>query len=392
MKPIEFMDALSDVNEKYVREMLDGSEVLPAHGKVKGALNMQLPVQTGTKSISQNTSGTDKPFGGKLRYLAVLASAAACLAGVVGIMNMRPGNSENMVAESLEEEIRIAECTTVTGQTTDAAEEGAVTTCTSVKEHVVTVIGTETAVQTTATGETGSTQQTEAVTTAKQPNVTTMYTTEPAEHTTLSYSTYVVDSYEQSELLGDVDADGDITLVDYLLAAREWSKYLDYAAKIQPHVIDEPAVDRADVVRLRKIVRGSSGRLEADPRIDENDVYAIRDVALIRAYLGGTNVKCEDYVAISESGDYISQFGIPAYDDALYKLCFGTDEKNSLYPGWGRCRPLRGEQIPKELRDFFEDLYSYYPDDTMIHCNVWDWTDEEFNAKLSELRTILAKN
>lgn len=392
MKPIEFMDALSDVKEDYVREMLDGSEVLPGHGKVKGALNMQLPVQTGTKSISVNTSGTDKPFGGKLRYVAVLASAAACLAGVVGIMNMRPGNSENMVAESLEEEIRIAECTTVTGQTTDAAEEGTATTCTSVKEYVVTVVGTGTQIQTTATGESGTTQQTEAATTAKQPNVTTMYTTEFAEHTTSSYSTYVVDPYVQSELLGDVDADGNITLVDFLLAEREWSKYFEYAEEIQPHVIDELAADRADVVRLRKIVRGSNGRLESEPRIDEEDVNAIRDVALIRAYLGGTDVKCEDYVGVSESGDYLSKYGIPEYEDALYKLCFGTDEKISLFPGWGRCRPLRGEQIPKELRDFFEDLYSYVPDDPMIHCNVWDWSDEEFNAKLAELRTILAKN
>ena len=386
MKPIEFMDALSDVKEDYVREMLDGSEVLLGHGKVKGALNMQLPVQTGTKSISVNTSGTDKPFGGKLRYVAVLASAAACLAGVVGIMNMRPGNSENMVAESLEEEIRIAECTTVTGQTTDAAEEGTATTCTSVKEHVVTVIGTGTVIQTTATGESGATQQTEAVTTAKQPVVTTMYTTELAEQTTSSYCTYVVDPYEQSELLGDVDADGDITLVDYLLAAREWVTSGAY------HTIDELEVDRADVVRLRKIVRGSNGRLESEPRIDEEDVNAIRDVALIRAYLGGKDVKCEDYVGVSESGDYLSKYGIPEYEDALYKLCFGTDEKISLFPGWGRCRPLRGEQIPKELRDFFEDLYSYAPDDPMIHCNVWDWSDEEFNAKLAELRTILAKN
>ena len=98
MKPIEFMDALSDVREDYVMEMLDEHDPAQKDGTVGGSiLHTSVPLrQDGAPTVTVS----QKPFGGAMRYLAVLASAAACVAGVVGIMHIRQTERAETAAES----------------------------------------------------------------------------------------------------------------------------------------------------------------------------------------------------------------------------------------------------------------------------------------------------
>ena len=103
MKPIEFMDALSDVREDYVMEMLDEHDTAQKSGTVGGSiLNTSVPLRqdTGAQDGAPPVTVSQKPLGGAMRYLAVLASAAACVAGVAGIMHIRQTERAETASDS----------------------------------------------------------------------------------------------------------------------------------------------------------------------------------------------------------------------------------------------------------------------------------------------------
>ena len=167
MKPLTFMDALSDVNEAYVRQMLnenDADAPAGAHKAGGAILNTPITVNTGSVSRPENgrKAGTNQPFGGKLRYLALIASAAACIAGVFGIMKLHPGSSEDSFASEPQlTEIQETQTEPPVTQRTEAEAFISVTTKTETKPKsgttapvpAQTAAGTQTAAQTAAQTE-----------------------------------------------------------------------------------------------------------------------------------------------------------------------------------------------------------------------------------------------
>ncbi len=162
MKPIEFMDALSDVRADYVKEMLDEHDPAQKDGTVGGSiLHTSVPLrQDGAPTVTVS----QKPFGGAMRYLAVLASAAACIAGVVGIMHIRQTERAEIAAESAASAVQEIEEVTGTDTVTELSAAAAATTVNAAQsaEQTANITGTAQAVS-TETQAKKVTEQTQAV-------------------------------------------------------------------------------------------------------------------------------------------------------------------------------------------------------------------------------------
>ena len=411
MKPIDFMDALGDVQEKYVRQMLDEDESAHESGKVGGAvLNTAFPIETVSGSESRiRRSETGRPFGGKLRYAVLLASTAACLAAVVGIMHLHQDSSENMIAESMLQELQIETGTTTatesaakstTAQTTASTASAAAIA--DAQTETVTTAGTaqternaaaETEMQTSVSAEKQENVKSGTTTTVVTTTTATAVTTVPA--TTTVFMTRVADLmtdeetgvtkctviYEQPYLLGDVDADGAITLLDYFLARR--ANY-QLANESEQHILDAAAYDRANLSRTL---------ISNDPAFSV--CYSqIKYLALYRSYLGKPDLTYADY--ISMACEY------PEMENDDYETRVQKDMKkifrvySDAYSSWTDENEIVSEAVPKPVRDFYNDAHYAEPYDGSENweyhpLKLEQWSDEEFRQKMDELRAILAQ-
>ena len=144
----DLFDAIGRLPERFRTEAME----LPANTADKTAL-----IQAGSSEAIHSTDAairqhkTEKPFSGKLRYLAVVASAAACIAGVVGIMHLHGGSDDDIfVAESVVTDVR--------EEAPETETEPVQTTVTSEAEEILTVRTTEKAVTTAKAVTTGKQQ------------------------------------------------------------------------------------------------------------------------------------------------------------------------------------------------------------------------------------------
>ena len=144
----DLFDAIGRLPERFRTEAME----LPANTADKTAL-----IQAGSSEAMHSTDAairqhkTEKPFSGKLRYLAVVASAAACIAGVVGIMHLHGGSDDDIfVAESVVTDVR--------EEAPETETEPVQTTVTSEAEAILTVRTTEKAVTTAKAVTTGKQQ------------------------------------------------------------------------------------------------------------------------------------------------------------------------------------------------------------------------------------------
>ena len=439
MKPLEFMDALSDVNEAYVRQMLNETDAdAPAGAHKTGGAILNTPITLNTGSVSRpengRKAGTDQPFGGKQRYLALIASAAACIAGVFGIMKLHPGSSEeSMTAEPQLTEVQETQTEPPVTQLTEAEALISATTKTETKpKSGTTAPVTAQTVPGTAAAETGAvTAGTQAqtaaqaaaqtmpdettaaprstTTTAKTTRTTTTTTTLPTdengipirpeetETTAAAWEPIVTIPYEQPYLLGDVDTDGDITLLDFLLAAREY--YMEEVCRQAGLVLDAEACDRANADRWQRpsdyaVILDHNRIPQHNLFVDYIDAEAIRDVAIIRAFLGGPDVRCEDYISVSET-EHSWNYGMAEYEPALAQF-FGAPPEGkytSTVDVYGA--QIISDDVPEAFRNFYNSLYTIHEFGAGwndVEFNVGTWSDEEFAQKMDELRAILAEN
>ena len=426
MKPIEFMDALSDIKEDYVRQMLDESDAPEASGKVSGAVNtIPITVQTSTGYISdgKKASGSDRVFGGKLRYLALIASAAACIACVAGILRLYQGGSDNsMAADSVFSEIEEVKEVTGTSVSTDNAAETAALTAVyttagttgtvtaqpedgtkpttaaarqteaqtkeateaaGTKAQQTTAKAAETKTQTSASGRGTTTQKqkltstTGKTTTSSRTTTTTTETDEPVTTTTGPVFTTRkrLVTYTQSDMLGDLDLDGDITMIDYFIAARASHTWQEDESWWE---IDAAAYDRGNIDRI-------VGDMDNDSPLSGFDAYVIREIAILRKWGGMPGLKAEEYI---RSEDVWNTVYLIDTGDIFYNI-YETDE-NGGYSG----DVIVGTVIPKEVRDFYNDACTveqkYYG--WSYDYRFCNWSEAEFNQKMDELREILARN
>ena len=417
MKPIEFMDALGDVREEYVRQMLDEEESSAERGKVSGAvLNTELPIAAGADG-SRRLSDAGRSFGGKLRYAALLASAAACIAAVVGIMHLRQDSSDNLIAESMLQEMQIETGTTTVSEsaaaavttsnaeaatethttTTKAASTGSTQSVTVTTQTTVTAAGgtasgeepaktvnpdtTASAARTTTTAEktttSAKTTTTISTTTTLRTTEYTTTTTKPREDDDPDEIEKIMDlPYEQPYLLGDVDADGDVTLIDFFLVWRADTIY----SRTGECIIDEAAADRGNIDRIL---------LNNDAMQSMDDSY-VRDLALFRAFLGRPDLTAEGMWQLWDEGTFVDDNYIStAYTElmSVYEE-IPVDFGLPWYNGW----VIVGERVPKPIRDFYNDALGFVTLPGGGETFALDlWTDEEFEQKMDELRTLLAQ-
>ena len=152
MKPIEFMDALSDVKENYVVEMLEEKDKTQKTSKVGGfMMNTEVPLRAqGDFGTVKHRAESEKPLGGVLRYITVFASAAACIAGVVGIMHMNRADDAEIAADSAASAVQEIEEVTGTDAVTELSAAAAATTVNAAQsaEQTANITGTAQAVST----------------------------------------------------------------------------------------------------------------------------------------------------------------------------------------------------------------------------------------------------
>lgn len=461
MKPIEFMDALSDVREDYVMEMLDEHDTAQKSGTVGGSiLNTSVPLRqdTDAQDGAPPVTVSQKPFGGAMRYLAVLASAAACVAGVAGIMHIRQTERAETASDSAASAVQEIEEVTGTDAVTELSAAAAVTTVNAAQsaEQTADITGTAQAVstgtqakkvteQTQAAGRASGTaaQKSEtnaapaqttakpAVTSEKQPVTTAAPEVTEAAETTVSMLTngihtqdeYWTKPYTQDALLGDIDGDGDITLIDYFRASYEYS--LQKLTLLDQILMDEAAWDRGNLDRIIgddepdyvwqtiKLITDEKGRPTFDengnlrytgtmPTLEEkrakhmtpmsyNDVTCIRDIAVLRAWGGMPDLTAEDYVQTltdpatgwlyaERRDEQLSEILRTLYDNEM-------TPDSAPYTG----DRLTGAQIPQAVRDFYNEANAPYRQGSMFRESS-SWSKQEFEQKMTELRELLEKN
>ena len=461
MKPIEFMDALSDVREDYVMEMLDEHDTAQKGGTVGGSiLNTSVPLRqdADAQDGAQPVTVSQKPLGGAMRYLAVLASAAACVAGVVGIMHIRQTERAETASDSAASAVQEIEEVTGTDAVTELSAAAAVTTVNAAQsaEQTADITGTAQAVstgtqtkkvteQTQAAGRASGTAAQKSETnaapaqTTASPAVTTsqesVTTAAPAE-TQAQETTAVVYSngihtmdelwykpYTQDALLGDIDGDGDITLIDYFRASYEYS--LQKLTLLDQILMDEAAWDRGNLDRIIgddepdyvwqtiRLITDERGRPTFDengnlrytgtmPTLEEkrakhmtpmsyDDVTCIRDIAVLRAWGGMPDLTAEDYVQTltdpatgwlyaERRDEQLSEILRTLYDNEM-------TPDSAPYTG----DRLTGAQIPQAVRDFYNEANAPYRQGSMFRESS-SWSKQEFEQKMTELRELLAQN
>lgn len=417
MKPIDFMDALSDVNEKYVRQMIESADEPENSRKIGSAvLNPVKAIRTdaGFRSEREQNTGTDRPLGGKMRYIALLASAAACIAGAVGIMHLYPLTAEDsMTADSMFSEVRETQ-PGVLITTASAADEKRTTTFTESQTTAFAVSTKAEALElrtaVTDTGILAGTQATSAVAAEEQTDQTVssaVHTTALPAETTRTTTAAPEDSasgntlpndprredheyvpFTQDALLGDVDGDGDITLLDYFWASREY--YIQTPSYRNSIALDDDAIDRGNTDRLV----GDDSHLSADGRgpspISVSDIIIIRNIAVFRAWLDMPDLTVSDYIQVDYS--YDQHYGVThcILENEFEQLStvFETfsDKKGNGYDG----RHIIGAQVPEAVREFYNDAHTI--PDGKTNFSFLYWKNSVFTQKMDELRALLEEN
>ncbi|MBR5722240.1 MAG: hypothetical protein IKX57_01325 [Oscillospiraceae bacterium] len=399
MKPIDFMDALSDVNEKYVRQMVEAAEEPAAHRTVGSTgIRTAKPIRQETGFFSGKENGADKPFGGRMHYIALLASAAACIAGVGVIVHLYPTENEDSItadseySEVCETQFQTdifqttayvpAEGTTAPVTHTTAADPEKTEPRMTGTEAAVTETGTqaaETTVQTPAgTEPTTAAKQTTAApaettgTTTAEPTVTTAYNLSVGEHQYVPFT--------QDALLGDVDGDGDITLLDYFWAAREY--YIQQPSYRNSIALEDDAIDRGNVDRLV----GDDSHMSADGRgpspISKADIRYIRDIAVIREFGGLDNLTVSDYIAVDYSYERMHGETSCVLDGSLDLLRALFEPYADGYNG-----QRLGDKVPDPIREFYNEAHEI--PDGQNNYSFLCWRNSIFVQKMDELRALL---
>lgn len=195
----DLFDAIGRLPERFRTEAMEP----PANTADKTAV-----IQAGSAEALHNTDAairqhkTENLFSGKLRYLAVLASAAACIAGVVGIVHMHRGSdTDSFVAESVITDVReeAPETETEPVQTTVTSEAKAILTVRTTEKAVTTAKAVTTGKQQGSTAQqTGTTaaaavqnSRTTAQATAQQTTAATAQRTTAAPRQTTTVRTTV---------------------------------------------------------------------------------------------------------------------------------------------------------------------------------------------------------
>lgn len=362
MKPIDFMDALSDVKEEYVRDMLEGGAEPSEHGIVKGALNMQIPVMVNTNAAGKDYSGTGRPFGGKLRYLAVLASAAACVAGVVGIVHMHRGSDDDsLVAESVFTDVREEESETDPVQTTltSAAEEHLTvrTTAKALTTEITVTTGKQQGSTVQSTGTTAAaiaanTRTTASRTTTAPTQTMTVRTTSFTQYTTAPYTTV------QTTAAAPIEYANDYPGPNYHIILRPVAYFSD-----DPHVIahDDAWMDvmnnrGKNEIQFLSEIRVLQGEL-VDPATNEAfpegaPAYSIRGAAGGDYFEAGDlntdiDLFVHNYADEHESADsFVSN-----------SLRFASYARNNLHVWDGQSNM---DMRDTEIREFSENWIEFY--------------------------------
>lgn len=392
MKPIEFMNALSDVNDVYVREMLDEAQMPAASGGESSAVTSRI-VQCGTNaqtvSGSRQKSGSENLFSSKLRYPLLIASAAACFAIFAGIMHLHHStDNHSFVADSLISEID--EIENVTGTTVSTEDTVSLTTVTAAETADKLAVTTVTTLTDTKPEQTEASTATAQVTdTTPQPDQSTAAITSSTVTTTESTSEATIETtttdptsatrkqtvpYTQSYLLGDIDMDGDITLIDYFIARRNWTKY---NLSDEYREIDNDAFDRGNVDRV-------IGDTDQNSPISLDDTLAIFEIAVCRKWFGMPDMTYETYMQMYE-GENSEEF-------AKLMTSFYVFNEDGFTDGL----VLTGDTIPKEVRDFYNDAHiieqTFSWMEGVYDFRFCNWSQAEFDEQMDVLRQILARN
>lgn len=402
MKPLKFMDALSDINDELIRGMLNddaGKHEVLDEKKAKNEKNHsnEKSVRIDAITVRDDEEKDDKTifFIGKLRYLALFVSAAACIALVIGIMRLHPGESEDsFAANSMYTEVQEPQTEPVITVITEAEKmHGMETTKTEATKSSKTTAPVENQAENPVSGE-GSglmTAETANEQTAEFHN--SEITSKVTKVTTVSTSTTTTtvpetdnarnkpgdwyQPYTQSHLLGDVDADGDITLIDYFLAAREY--YVQVVMQAGGFKsLDADALDRGNVDRIEE-----NGSL-----ISLNDIDDIRYLAILRRWLGFTDMTPSEWIKITYDEEGMFEERSSGIDDCLelFNDIYETDYEQNK-------DRIVGTMIPQAIRDFYNSA--------MIQVKItWNesypsfafWSDMEFEQKMNELRLILSES
>ena len=402
MKPLKFMDALSDINDELIRGMLNddaGKHEVLDEKKAKNEKNHsnEKSVRIDAITVRDDEEKDDKTifFIGKLRYLALFVSAAACIALVIGIMRLHPGESEDsFAANSMYTEVQEPQTEPVITVITEAEEmHSMVTTKTEATNSSKTTAPVENQTENPVSGEGAglmtaktadeqtaefrNSEITSKVTKVTTVSTSTTTTTVPETDNARNKPGDWYQPYTQSHLLGDVDADGDITLIDYFLAAREYYvKVVMQAGGFKS--LDADALDRGNVDRIEE-----NGSL-----ISLNDIDDIRYLAILRRWLGFTDMTPSEWIKITYDEEGMFEERSSGIDDCLelFNDIYETDYEQNK-------DRIVGTMIPQAVRDFYNSA--------MIQVKIsWNesypsfafWSDVEFEQKMNELRTLLAES
>ena len=380
------MDALNDVREDYIRGMLEDDGKETAAGKVGGTIMVSaLPIRKHTGGAAKrHAEAGERIAGSKLRYPVLAASAAACVACIAGMMYLHKNvgldsnTAESMLAvQDSQPETTLLPVTTAPDETaaavtavqvTSAAAVTTTYTGTGVQETeaaVLTVTGTDAPVQTEASAEQTRLSETEA---AAQTTVTTVTTTaEPVAATTDSQFTVV--PYEQSFPLGDADADGRVTLFDYLMGERALMQLYDNSAV--SCVMDDNALDRGNIDRITGDIVMPTLHGKVNSPMSSEDVLIIRDAAIISAWLSDRTVTPEEFMETAKNSGY-EYWNLRVENmDLLCELYAELAQHCDL--GFSGTKEELIQKIPKRVREIFNFVmetdfengpYIYYCSDT----------------------------
>ena len=467
MKPIDFMEALGEVQEKYVQRALDdetenqNAAVPVMHVSSDPGKQMEFEQQAETQR--------KKPFfQSKHQIMELCASAAACFALAVGFLNLHPvsddwtmvsSEQEPSVSEMQESDLTQPTHSTVAGTeaailTSYAAADSTTdyvtavgTAVTSATAQTVTVNTTATtaagepAEQVTVPSPTGTVTVPRQTTTAPQrltrptaattsryltrpaitttsrhatrPMVTTTDpievptetypatststgyftavpppagTTEPDEttierprETTVSITRYwEKTTYTQPYLLGDLDKDGDVTLIDYFILYRHY--YHAVETELTTEELDRANIDRI-VFGHEEWWRGNGiDENDIDCVISSEDLDGIRNLALFRAFLGLPTLTAEEYIQIDTP--HYPHYGV------------NMEELNTIFEfhrepsgaQWFCEEVIVSPRIPRDVRTIYNEAMA---SSEFGQTNVCEWTDTVFEEKMNALRTVL---